>query len=158
VPWRAGLFTYSGRNDARSDDVTDARDRLVALAERYRRELERLGARASDLEEDVLVVPGVSQDVLRDHLAWRCEEVKTLATSVHDVGAARRWIGFIQGALWAMGHFSIEDMRGHEADAARDPVRPRPPPIRRGCGIATHAGGPGGATIPPQHRREEDPP
>jgi hypothetical protein len=30
-----------------------------------------------------------------------------------DMNKVNRWFGFIQGALWALGHFSIDDLRGH---------------------------------------------
>lgn len=107
------------------------RERLIALAERYLGELERMGALPCELDEDVLIVPGVSQDVLRDHLAWRCEHVRELVAARDDVRSAGRWIGFIQGALWAMGAFSIEDMRRHEVEVpppAGDAAASRPGP------------------------------
>ena len=49
------------------------------------------------------------------HLLWMCKEIKN-CESWHET-KAHRWIGFIQGALWAMRVFTIDDLRGHVNDA-----------------------------------------
>ncbi len=96
-----------------------SKQKILELADLYQAELMRMGAVASRIDEGVLVVPGVSQSVLRDHLAWCCEHVRWLVTQYDQVAAAQQWVKFIQGALWAMGDFSIEDMRRHAAPATR---------------------------------------
>jgi hypothetical protein len=95
-----------------------SKEKLLELVDLYEAELLDLGAVARRIDEGVLVVPGVSHNVLRDHLLWCCEHVKELAAGRGEVSAAQQWVKFIQGALWAMGDFSISDMRGHTARAA----------------------------------------
>jgi hypothetical protein len=43
------------------------------------------------------------------HALWMCEQTKTFAHTNPD--KANRWLGFIQGVLWAEGIYSIDEMR-----------------------------------------------
>ena len=46
------------------------------------------------------------------HVLWMCGEVrKFLKTGRRE--KADRWLGFIQGVLWKLGLYTIDDMRGH---------------------------------------------
>jgi hypothetical protein len=42
-----------------------------------------------------------------DHIKWMLEELP------EDLDKANRWLGFIQGVLWANGMYTIDDMREH---------------------------------------------
>ncbi len=54
------------------------------------------------------------------HVLWMCAEVRTfLADGRRE--KADRWLGFIQGVLWKLGHYTIDAMRGHNS-----PVDPEP--------------------------------
>ena len=44
-----------------------------------------------------------------EHLAWMCEEALTFVDEKSD--KAQRWLGFIQGILWATNLKSIPEMR-----------------------------------------------
>jgi hypothetical protein len=56
------------------------------------------------------VVPDETQAAR--HILWMCGEVrKFLQDGRHE--KAHRWLGFIQGVLWKLGHYTISDMRGH---------------------------------------------
>ena len=41
-----------------------------------------------------------------DHLVWMLEQIPEL-----DHDKAMRWLGFVQGALWAIGKKSIDEMK-----------------------------------------------
>ena len=49
--------------------------------------------------------------VVLNHTLWMCEEAAGIADQ--DMDKAYRWLGFVQGALWSYGIFSIDDMREH---------------------------------------------
>ncbi len=43
------------------------------------------------------------------HLLWMCEQTKLFAEQ--DIEKAMRWLGFIQGVLWARCGVAIDEMR-----------------------------------------------
>lgn len=49
----------------------------------------------------------------RCHLLWMCEEGIPGLVREGRIEKAMRWLGFVQGALWAMGEYSIEKLREH---------------------------------------------
>lgn len=54
----------------------------------------------------------ISRESATNHLHWMCDQILANAQSWHPT-KAHRWIGFIQGALWALGFFSIDNLRDH---------------------------------------------
>ena len=46
------------------------------------------------------------------HLCWMCHMAEQHAEEGHWE-KANRWLGFIQGALWCEGFFTIDEMRAH---------------------------------------------
>ncbi len=44
-----------------------------------------------------------------EHLAFMCEEGATYAAERRE--KAMRWLGFVQGALWASGRATIEELK-----------------------------------------------
>ena len=52
-----------------------------------------------------------SKNDLYGHLAWMCQEA--LGFETKDPEKAHRWLGFIQGALWAENECTIDEMREH---------------------------------------------
>jgi hypothetical protein len=57
-------------------------------------------------------VPGMGRMI--KHALWMINDVLTrMEADDMDEGKAFRWLGFIQGALWASGLFTIDDMRLH---------------------------------------------
>jgi hypothetical protein len=59
------------------------------------------------ITEEVLKTP-----LVHDHLVWCCGQVKHYA-DINETEVGEQWLGFIQGSLWALGYFSIEDLRQH---------------------------------------------
>jgi len=45
-----------------------------------------------------------------EHILWMCEEVRKFVTN-QEMEKAMRWLGFIQGALWVSGIYTIDSMR-----------------------------------------------
>lgn len=53
-----------------------------------------------------------------EHVAWMCEEMAPTIEGDTFPGEAayrryERWVGFVQGVMWAEGIFSIEELRQH---------------------------------------------
>lgn len=44
------------------------------------------------------------------HVLWMCAEVRTFLKEGRRE-KADRWLGFVQGVLWSLGHYTIDDMR-----------------------------------------------
>lgn len=44
------------------------------------------------------------------HALWMCREAKTFAAEKPE--KAMRWLGFVQGVLWAVGGWTIEEFKG----------------------------------------------
>ena len=45
------------------------------------------------------------------HLLWMCDQIEGMLASASDREKGVRWIGFMQGTLWALGLRSIDEMR-----------------------------------------------
>jgi hypothetical protein len=46
------------------------------------------------------------------HLLWMCDQVE-LFLNKDQWEKVNRWLGFMQGALWMSGIYSIDEMRDH---------------------------------------------
>ena len=57
-----------------------------------------------------------------EHALWMCEQGARFAAA-GELGKAFRWLGFVQGVLWADGVRSIDDMRADNAGRAVEPRR-----------------------------------
>lgn len=51
-----------------------------------------------------------STSVNRGHIHWMCLQIPVF---VHEqrIEKAMRWLGFVQGALWALGLSTVEEMK-----------------------------------------------
>lgn len=73
-----------------------------------------------------------STATLRDtlaHLLWMTTEARTFPDD--KIGKMNRWLGFVQGSLWAMGYVTIEQMKNLNmplsgVDDGAAPVDPEP--------------------------------
>jgi hypothetical protein len=67
----------------------------------------------------------VNKSVVLAHAAWMVEEmIGHIEESKAQAGQpdrlkASRWIGFIQGVLWANGFCKIDELRQHVSDAKK---------------------------------------
>lgn len=64
-----------------------------------------------------------------DHAAYMCSEIEGMGASgkmdgQHGLEKAMRWLGFVQGVLWASGLYTIDDMKDDNRSAK---VRSAPP-------------------------------
>lgn len=48
------------------------------------------------------------------HAMWMCQEALEFFSS--DPDKAHRWLGFIQGIMFCVGHYSIDEMRAHSTE------------------------------------------
>lgn len=46
------------------------------------------------------------------HVMWMCSKALQWVES-EDFEKAHRWLGFIQGVLFCVGHYTIDEMRSH---------------------------------------------
>lgn len=93
-----------------------APDRLIAVCLMYRDLLKQKGfAPMRDLNATIYVQRS-------EHLAWMCVETVKLVEEGR-IEKAFRWLGFIQGALWADGHRTIDAMRLDNTDATSEKDR-----------------------------------
>lgn len=55
---------------------------------------------------------GLGEDNNLDHVMWMCTEIPR-HLDAGKIEKAHRWLGFIQGVLWASEVYTIENMRIH---------------------------------------------
>lgn len=73
--------------------------------------------------------PRPSPQAQMDHAAWMCVEMERMHATgsmetQHGIEKAMRWLGFVQGVLWASGVYSIEDMKDDNRSAKLKSVPP----------------------------------
>jgi len=52
-----------------------------------------------------------NRETVMSHVMWMCQEA--IKEAELDYGKAERWLGFIQGVLFSVGHYTIDEMRAH---------------------------------------------
>lgn len=56
----------------------------------------------------------LSQLDVTNHLLWMSnQQIAALQGDDPNVEKAMRWLGFMQGVMYAMGYFSIDDLKDH---------------------------------------------
>jgi hypothetical protein len=55
----------------------------------------------------------------RNHLASMCDQIRAFIEA-DEVEKAMRWLGFMQGAFWALGVFTLNDLRQHNAPGCKE--------------------------------------
>lgn len=63
-----------------------------------------------DTTENQLLITDLTSGQILNHLCWLCENGAVLAEA-GKLDKAFRWLGFIQGALWAYGFHSIHCLK-----------------------------------------------
>jgi hypothetical protein len=69
---------------------------------------------AERIDTDELFPAGDRDKAMR-HAMWMCE-VSLGFIRDGQAGKADRWLGFVQGVLWACGHYTIDEMRVHSTE------------------------------------------
>jgi hypothetical protein len=87
------------------------KDQIIEAAALYLAHLISLGAEPNRMNPSKKFELG-SQDAVKDHIAWMCDRLIKIANE-GDVEKAGRWLGFIQGVLFMMGEYSIDEFRTH---------------------------------------------
>jgi len=81
-----------------------------AVLQRYTTKLQGLTANRFTLSA---LLPSASQAL--QHCLWMCTEIPSFVKEGREA-KAMRWLGFIQGVLWATGRASIEEMKEDNRD------------------------------------------
>lgn len=84
-------------------------EQIKRVAMQYLSEFQRLG------EEPERFVPTENEPhpmekAARKHAWWMCYEIVCFVDQ-GEVDKANRWLGFVQGVLWAFGYKTIDEMR-----------------------------------------------
>lgn len=81
-------------------------EKAIQAARAVRAMLEREGLRGGrrNVEACAHTIEGA------EHLVFMCEEIENMIELGHR-GKAMRWLGFVQGALWARGDATIEKLK-----------------------------------------------
>lgn len=88
--------------------------KLMEVLEFYRHELTRRGVKPYKKDMDT---PLQFQEEGAAHCLHMIEEMHRTEMIVKDREKAMRWLGFIQGALFMYGMYTIGQMRGHSRGA-----------------------------------------
>jgi hypothetical protein len=83
------------------------KEQVIKVAQDYQKDLVDIGAEALRFPGDVNA-PSSAQAL--DHVLWMCTEVQRFAQE-DKLEKAMRWLGFIQGVLWALGEENIEKLK-----------------------------------------------
>jgi len=86
-------------------------EQIRAVLIQYRTILEEGGAKAERHSVGGVLPTGTAA---KSHLLWMCQHLQGLlveAPTTEIVEKAHRWLGFLQGVLWATGQRTIDQMR-----------------------------------------------
>lgn len=90
-------------------------EQVKKVAAAYSQELSNLGFDPGWHREDLNYETPPLSGHCYGHLLWMCSQIE----SGHVTGEkAHRWLGFIQGAFWAKGRKTINEMRNENRDDA----------------------------------------
>jgi hypothetical protein len=93
------------------------KDQIIEAAALYLAHLVSLGAepvRMANLSAHYMPPPNQGMDMkLRNHLAWMCDLLIKTANA-GEIEKAGRWLGFVQGVLFVLGDYSIDEYRTHD--------------------------------------------
>lgn len=68
-----------------------------------------------EIDLDKRVAVERDEDEMNSHIQWMIDNLP-------DGEKGHRWLGFIQGAVWAMGYSSINDLREDNIEAKESDV------------------------------------
>jgi len=78
---------------------------IIELVARYDAELKLYPPERSDTSQVLAATPQAF-----GHLRWMCGQIKQFAEEGR-LDKCNRWLGFVQGALWALGRGTIDRFR-----------------------------------------------
>lgn len=85
------------------------RDRLLTVLAIYEQKFGLLKVTPERADGSIIDQP---HDVRLGHIAWMVAETKKF-TQERRLEKANRWLGFIQGFLWAKMFYSVDELRSH---------------------------------------------
>jgi hypothetical protein len=87
-------------------------DQFKKLVETYRSELASLGREPARMN-----LTKKARDLrpieIENHLLWMCDRILHEETASGVTNKTHRWLGFVQGCLFMLNGFSVEEMRSH---------------------------------------------
>ncbi len=82
-------------------------DQVMNVVAKYTALLQLQGCRPirTDISSDLL-----DRYQKQCHTLWMCEQIQAFV-GMGEMYKANRWLGFVQGVLWALDHLTIDQMR-----------------------------------------------
>lgn len=80
-------------------------EQILAAARKYEMYIHKCGVSQSTRNPDA---PG--HYARFGHMLWMCEQIPAFVVGGR-IEKAMRWLGFLQGAFWALGHFSVDELK-----------------------------------------------
>lgn len=87
-------------------------EKVASVFQGYVRELNEKGCFGRRLEDNKILFKHLKRRVVLNHLAWMCKKGILLAEE-GSLDKAFRWLGFVQGVLWALSIYPIHDLKNH---------------------------------------------
>jgi len=84
-------------------------EQIIQVVEDYAKKFSERGIRAA--KATTTLRPSTREQ--ERHAHWMCLEIPELLKTDNGFEKANRWLGFVQGVLWATGIYSIDAMRDH---------------------------------------------
>lgn len=87
-------------------------EKLISVFEGYHKELTEIGFTSCELADYHALPNQLGKELSIGHLVWMCEKAIEL---IHEgsIEKSHRWLGFVQGVLWASEIYSIHELREH---------------------------------------------
>ena len=83
------------------------KEQVLQVVKQYRTYLSLAGDEPKQANFDL---PPTRGEVVR-HMLTMCDQIEVFVEK--DLEKAMRWLGFMQGCFWAMGSFTLNELREH---------------------------------------------
>jgi hypothetical protein len=82
-------------------------DHIYKVVSKYEIQLEARGHKAEKTETGAAFDNPTTK---LNHTLWMCQQIRAFVTE-GELEKANRWLGFVQGVLWAYGIYTVDQMR-----------------------------------------------
>lgn len=93
-------------------------DKVIEICDKYMKYFDTLGVDVikhakKEVCEGTMMVDNIGQTATAyEHIYWMCAEIKEFVKK-EEMDKAFRWLGFVQGVLWCVGEYTINELRDH---------------------------------------------
>jgi hypothetical protein len=87
-------------------------EKLISVFQFYHEELGRKGIEGKQLEKYNALTADLTEAEILGHIDYMCVEAVQLVKD-RRLKKAFRWLGFVQGTLWAKGIYPVDELKEH---------------------------------------------